>query len=78
MTRSAHIELSKAGALAHTWGRPGIGRAFGSAFLLPLFLDGGPYSISEFYPHQAYRDFFRRLPIGAAAAIHNGDSHETS
>jgi hypothetical protein len=71
ITRSAHIELSKAGALAHTRDCPGTGRAFSFAFLLPLFLERrGPLSISEFYPHQAYRDFvLPALTDGAVAAI---------
>jgi hypothetical protein len=43
LTRSRHIELSKAVELAHTWGCRGMGRAFGFAFLLPLFLDGAAH-----------------------------------
>jgi hypothetical protein len=51
MTRSAHIELSKAGPLAHTWDCPGMGRAFGFAFLPPSFLDGAVrYHFLNFIP----------------------------
>jgi hypothetical protein len=71
MTRSAHIELSKAGALAHTWDCPGMGRAFSFAFLLPLFLDGAVrYQFLNFIPIRLIAiSSYRRLPIGAVAAI---------
>jgi hypothetical protein len=71
MTPSAHIELSKTGALAHTWDCPGMGRAFGFAFLLPLILDGvARYQFLNFIPIRLIViSFYRRLPTGAAAAI---------
>jgi hypothetical protein len=48
-----------------------MGRAFGSAFLLPLFLDGAVRTqFLNFIPIGLVAiSFYRRLPIGAAAAI---------
>jgi hypothetical protein len=70
MTRSAHIELSKTGALAHTWDYPCMERAFGSRSLL-LFLDGAVrHQFLNFIPIRLIAiSFYRRLPIGATAAI---------
>jgi hypothetical protein len=47
------------------------GVLFGRAFLLPLFLDGAVrYQFFEFYPIRLIAiSFYRRLPIGAVAAI---------
>jgi hypothetical protein len=71
MTRTAHIELSKGGTLAHTWDCPGMGRAFSFAFLLPLFLDGAVrYQLPNFIPIRLIAiPFYRRLPIGIVAAV---------
>jgi hypothetical protein len=71
LTRSAHIELSKTGALAHTWDCRGMGACFWLAFLLPLFLDGAVrYQFLNFILIRLIAiSFHRRLPIGADAAI---------
>jgi hypothetical protein len=69
MAQTGHIELSKAASLAHTWDCPGMGYA--SHCFCPFSLTARPLSISEFFPHQPYRDFVQALSrvIGAGAAI---------
>jgi hypothetical protein len=67
LTRSRHIELSKAVALAHTWGCRDMGCAFGFAFLL----DGAAhYQFLNFIPIRLIAISFK--PLLALAVLLTG------
>jgi hypothetical protein len=70
MTRSAHIELSKAGALAHTWGYLGMARALVSRSCCRIPDGAARYQFPNVIPIRLIAvSFYWRLPIGAVAAI---------